>query len=131
MGEEPLISGRDSNFDATGEVYEFELEEEAVGSELPEEVKVASLVGGTLGALTGATLLVGAIPVLGPVFAANTMVMIVGMSVSAFGIMIVGGLIGSILGGVAASFIQMIREEEEAPESHIRKNNMHVAAHAG
>ncbi len=116
---------------AEGDVYEINPDEEVEAASLPDEVKTGSLIGGTVGAIVGAILLVGAIPVLGPVFAGNTLVMIVGMAVSSLGMMVVGGLIGSVLGGVVGSFIQRVRtEEDDEVESHARRNDVLVVAHA-
>jgi hypothetical protein len=116
---------------AEGQVYEFVPEDETDVPELAPEVKMGSLVGGTIGAVIGAVLLIGAVPVLGSIFAANTIVMIVGMSVSAFGMMAVGGLIGSVIGGVIASLIErVLTSDEEESSTAAQKNDVLVVAHA-
>lgn len=116
---------------ADGEVFELDPEDEVEVAELSPMVKTGSLMGGIAGAVVGAALLVGAIPVLGPVFASNTIVMVIGMSVSAFGMMVIGSLIGTVIGGVIASLIERVREEEEeGTDPAARKNDVLVVAHA-
>jgi hypothetical protein len=116
--------------DENGKVFEVLAEdEEKEEIELAPQVQSGSLAGGTIGALLGIGALVGVVPMLGPVFNGNTLVMVVGMIASAFGMIAVGGLVGAILGGVVASLFED-DEEEASTEAEARKNDVLVVAHA-
>lgn len=122
---------------------EGELEEVATPTEADESEKDSTeamkegagegaLVGGSLGALAGIATFIGAIPVIGPVFAAGPIVAALGLGTGALGTTAAGALTGAAAGGLVGALAQwgVSNEKVSKLEEDVNMGNILLMVHA-
>ncbi|HEY0964228.1 MAG TPA: hypothetical protein VGE31_00320 [Candidatus Paceibacterota bacterium] len=90
--------------------------EEARSEEVKEGAQEGALVGGSLGALAGIATFLGAIPVIGPVFAAGPIVAALGIGTGALGTTAAGALTGAAAGGLVGALTKWGVSDEKVTE---------------
>jgi uncharacterized membrane protein len=108
--------------DQSGDVKEVSSDE--VIQETPAEgAKSGAVIGGTVGALAGIATVAGVIPVIGPIFAAGSLVTMIGLGAGAVGTTAAGALTGALAGGLIGALTKL-----GAPETDIKALEQRIMA---
>lgn len=109
-----------------------EVEEGSANEHVKEGAEEGALVGGSLGALAGIATFLGAIPVIGPVFAAGPIVVALGLGTGVIGTTAAGALTGAAAGGLVGALTNwgVSKDKVSKFEEDVNMGNVLLMVHS-
>ncbi len=140
LQEELKISSDDISYvyrNDDGELEEIATANEAdddkdTSEPMKEGAEEGALVGGSLGALAGIATFLGAIPVIGPVFAAGPIVVALGLGTGVIGTTAAGALTGAAAGGLVGALTNwgVSKDKVSKLEEDVNMGNVLLLVHS-